>query len=215
LDDIRPTHSSDADASLPMLVQEMTAWNEGASSLSITLPSVPASQHVLVLIGGAEGGVGSVTGGGVNWQTAAYSSASPSIHIWFGVTDGSSAVVTLATTNVGTDRAWLDLTEWSGLAPVNTLDAHANNGMGGGGITGTIDLQLSTSGAPELLVFAVSCYGVIGSEDASWTSFVPVGTGSVGQEAWHKIADVAGLQTAQTTYTSGWDAALAAFHTMP
>jgi hypothetical protein len=198
-------------AGQPRLVQEMTSFNEGATSLSVSLPALPESQHLLLLIGGAEGGVLSPTGGGVTWQTAAFSSTSSGLTIWFGITDGSSATVTLPTTNTSPiDRTWLDLSEWSGLATANELDGHDSAGSNA---AAAVDLKLATAAAPDLLVFAVVTYTPSPGLDASWTSDTAIGTGSVAQAMWHKVVTTAGMQEVQTATAGQYDAGFAAFRT--
>lgn len=222
--DLQPVHLTDAsrapdasdaqggDGPPSMVVQEVSASSE-SSTLSVSLATRPAAGHVLIAIGGAENGVKLITGGGVAWKLAASSIVSPTSQIWFGVTDGSSSTITLEG-NAG--KIWLEVSEWRELATTNTLDAGSGSGFS---ITtnGTqnVSLAVITQGAPDLLVFGISCYGSIGTPSGSWTALDGVSSAFVTQDAWYQLAPTAGMQAAATTCAADYDAALAAFRTMP
>jgi hypothetical protein len=55
--------------------------------------------------------------------------------------------------------------------------------------------------APDLLVFAISHYRPIVPLSSLWTASAPPGT-SIQQDAWYRIANSAGAQQAQTSYTN-------------
>ena len=223
--DLQPVHLTDAsgafddgraiegDGPQSMLVQEVTASSE-SSTLSVSLATKPAANHMLIAIGGAENGVKLIMGGGVSlWRLAASSVMSPTIQIWYGETDGSSPTITLEG-NAG--KIWLEVSEWRGLAPMDPLDGGSGSGARvTGDVGGTVNLEVTTQGAPDLLVFGVACYGTIGTPTGMWTALDGVTSSFVAQDAWYQLAPTAGMQTAQTTYVEDYDAALAAFRTMP
>ena len=204
--------SSDASVvNAPPLIQEVTASVESALTLSVALPNAPASGDELILIGGALNGVTTVSGGGVGaWQLAAASTVSPTVQIWFGVTDGaaSNVVITAATQS----PIWASLGEWSGLSTV--LDGSVGSGSAGG-TPGVANLQVITTSSPDLMVFAVSCYGTIGSPASVWTSLDPIADIDITQHAWYLAAGAPGAHAVQVTVSTDWDAALAAFRVVP
>src|SRR4051812_31191575 len=108
----------DASVEVVALVQQVTGYAPNSNApLAATLPSLPAAGHLLVMIGAAEhGGLTSVTGGGVaTWTRATRSLSNTNVEVWFGVTDGSSATVTVTFPAFGLPM-WLAVTEWSGMA---------------------------------------------------------------------------------------------------
>lgn len=204
--------TGDADGPPSMLVQEVTAASE-SSSLSVSLATKPEAGHVLIAIGGAENGVKEISGAGTAWKLAASSTISPTIQIWFGETDGSSPTITLEG-NAG--KIWLEVSEWRGLAPMNTFEV--GDGSGASiidGPTGNISLAVITQSAPDLVVFGVACYGAIGPPSGSWTALDGVSSSFVMQGAWYRLAPTAGTQAADAMCVEDYDAALAAFRTMP
>ena len=208
LDHVKPNpDAAFLDAPPAMLVQQETATTN-ATTLTATLPNPPARDDMLVMIGGAEAGVSTVSGGGVaNWQVAEHSGVSPSITIWYGVTDGSSATVTLKAFNTG--AFWVLVTEWSNLQAINTVDASARDGRGGGAtITGNIQLAMTTASAPDLVIFAAACYGPLGNPTGPWLELQTAASASAVQRSWYQLVGAPGPQSASVTYMNEWDAAL-------
>lgn len=198
------------------LVQHRAVGSTATTSLSITFQGQPAAGDVLVVIGGAENGVSGIMGGGVTtWQSAASSGISPTIYVWYGITDGTSQIVTLAPSS--SSKAWADISEWSGLDTANLVDTQTGMGQAGGsGSSGTLDLQVTTTSAPDLLVFGVSCYGSIGAPIGTWTPLDTVGAAAtVTLYTWVQVTSTAGVEHATASFTNDWDAALVAFHALP
>src|SRR5215470_10206644 len=117
-DTLADTAGFDAPPGAPILVQQVTAHLDHAATLSATLPAAPQAGHVLLMIGANEHDVlTSVTGGGTTWTMAAGSQVNANEEVWFGITDGTSATVTInCATNCGAQPTWMNLSEWSGLA---------------------------------------------------------------------------------------------------
>ncbi len=194
----------------PMVVQTQVMSNASASQLMVALGHPPMPQDVLIAIGGAQNGVTSIAGAGVAWQLAASSVVSPTSYMWYGMTDGSTSQIELATGAAG--EMWLLVTEWTQLDVSATFDAENANGLANA-TTGSVDLSLTTTSGPDLLVFAVSSYGTIGDPTGTWQQLPPAVAGSLVQHAWYRFSTAPGVETAQATSTSDWDATLAAFRT--
>ena len=198
------------------LVQHRAVGSTTTSSLSITLQAQPTAGDVLVVFGGAENGISTIAGGGVTtWQSAASSGVSPTIYVWYGITDGSSRSVTMVMNSSA--KAWGDVAEWSRLDTANPFDTQTAMGMAAGSASsGTIDLQVTTTAAPDLLVFGVSCYGGVGTPAGMWTTLDTVGAAAtVTLYTWYQVANTAGAEAATASFTNDWDAALVAFHALP
>ena len=194
-----------------MLVQEVSSSAQ-SQFIQVSLAKMPAGSDMLIAIGGSENGVKDIYGAGAVWKLAASSIVSPTIQIWYGVTDGSSKSVTL---DGNGGKIWVEVSEWRGLAPLNTFDAGSGSGAIVGVGAGDVNLAVTTQSAPDLLVFGIACYGTIGTPPAAWTALDGVTASFVTQDAWYQLQPAAGLQTAGTTYDGDYDAALAAFRTMP
>jgi hypothetical protein len=194
----------------PALVQQTTNETNG-TGLDVALPASPANGNVLVLVGGAECGLTGVSGGGVaSWQQAAYSGDSPTDAIYFGVTDGSPASVHL--TPQCSAKTWGLLTEWRGLATMNTLDDHNNFGMAGTNNSGTLDIAVDPTAAPDLLVFGIACYGATGDAASPWVELDEVtASATITQRAWYQLAPSPGQYHAVVTYSNEYDSTIVAF----
>lgn len=209
-------HDAPGDAATTaMLVQSATSYASPSTSLGVTLPSVPAAGHLLVLIAGnPHAPLTSVTGAGATWTLAASSSVYANVEIWLGVTDGSSATLT-ATDPGSTAPMSMLLTEWSGLAATATLDgAAALDGVTSPASPGAI----TTTNARDLLVFAISdpfpnTFGA--PAPGSWSA-LPELDHAVSQAAWYRTVDTAGTfapEVSETAHT--WDAALVGLRIAP
>ena len=203
--------TSDGASPAAMLVQEKTASNNAAASVSIVLGHQPANGDVLVFVGGSEAGIMAPTGGGASWQMAAHSLVKADLDIWFGVSDGSSTTVTI--TARGLSTIWGNVSEWSGLATPGTFDAMDSKG----GQSGPANLSAQTTSAPDLIVFGVGCYAdpALVDPPAEWAELLPTGSNATAQRVWYRISTAAGAQTANATCSVGWDAGLAAFKLAP
>jgi len=211
-----PTDALALDGRRPdaMLVQQTARENNG-NGLAITLTAMPTPGNMLVVIGGATCGLIGVSGGGVTtWQQAAYSGVSPTISVYYGVTDGTSATLLLAPQC--TTMTWGLVTEWSGLAPVNALDTKTEAGQQAGpNGAGFINDAVNTTSAPDLLIFGVACYGSIGPP-ATWTELDEVvASSTITQRAWYERAPTVGQYAVDVPYTDDWDSALVAFRIGP
>jgi hypothetical protein len=210
--DARPIDG--AAQNVPMLRQQVTNYADTAASLSATLPATPIAGHVLVMIGATpSGSLTTVSGGGVTWNLAAQSLINANEEIWWGVSDGTSATVTIART-ANTQPMWLQVTEWSGLATTSTLiDAAADNGTTSPASAGSV-----TTTGPSLLVFAATNDkdNVFGSPTpGTWTTLPGIDAFLV-QSEWYRVEPNAGTFTPTVTEQKhSWDAALAAFKYVP
>lgn len=200
------------------LVQQQTASSLSALRIDATLPALPENGHMLVVIGATDrSNLATPTGGGVGtWMRATFSVIQSNIEIWYGVTDGSSATVTIACACADAGNMRLLVTEWSGIIAKNTVENSA-------GTSGTVSnpaatLMLSTLDSRDLLVFGVSLYGSIGSTatgDGTWSALDSVSVGSAMQSGWYQLVDQPGSYSATVPVTASWDAVIAAFRTQP
>jgi hypothetical protein len=204
----------DAPPNAPALQQQITNYAATAASLSATLPAAPTSGRVLVMIGATpSGGLTSVTGGGASWTLATRSLTNANIELWYGVSDGSSATVTIARTN-NTSNMWLVVSEWSGLTTPVVLDgAISTFGTTSPASAGSI----STTGA-TLVLFAAANGGsnTFGAPTpGTWTAMTGI-TGVNMQNEWYRVAPSPGTFAPAVTETANaWDAAIAAFRFEP
>ncbi len=211
--DAPPNDAPPPDAPLPnaMVVQQVTNSMPSGATLSATLPNAPVAGRMLVMVGAAtSGGLTSVTGGGATWTRAASSPINTNIEIWYGVTDGSSATVTIARTN-NTISIWLSVSEWSGLATTSPLDgANANDGTAATISAGSI----TTTNARDLVIFAASAFApnTFGTPTpGTWTALTPISNTLITQAVWYQQQAATGTFAPQVTHTEGdWDAAVVA-----
>jgi hypothetical protein len=208
----------DATVELVALVQQVTGYAPNTNApLAATLPGLPAAGHLLVMIGAAEhGGLTSVTGGGVGtWTRATRSLSNTNVEIWFGVTDGSSATVTVTFPAFGLPM-WLAVSEWSGMAKANLLDGATSRA----GATSPADSgAIVTTNARDLILFAVTdampnTFGAPGP--GTWLPLAGVSSNVIVQAAWYELATTSGSWMPQVSETAhGWDAAVCALRTAP
>jgi hypothetical protein len=210
--------SADAPPSrAPRLVQQATA---GATSgePTITLLRSPTAGSVLVVAAGAgQAPLDGISGGGVTtWHPATASAVDCNEEIWYGTTDGSSASVTLRLAN-NVRAIFGSVTEWSGLAPANTLDiATATSGASSPATT----RPFTTRHASDLLFFSASTispvtWGTV--TPGPWTALLVVNGGECAQAAWYRFVTAADSYTPSVTESGSfaWDAAAAAFIVSP
>lgn len=195
----------------PMLVQQGVNYADTATALSVTLPNLPAANDVLVMIGGDPHlMLDSVTGGGVaTWTRGPGSFDNANVEIWYGVTDGSNATVTISCAS-NTLSMGLSVSEWSGLAATNLLDkGHATSGTTSPAGPGMI----ATAGAHDLLLLGVAddSPNTFGSPTpGTWTALTPV-NGYIVQAEWYRVVDVTGTYAPTVSETAHqWDAAIVA-----
>lgn len=208
----------DAAAAGLAIVQQVTGAAPNTNApLSATLGSPPASGHLLVLVGAAEhGALATVTGGGVaTWTRATNSLNNSNIEIWFGVTNGSSATVTITFPTYGLP-IWMAVSEWSGLTSTNVLDGTASTS---GGASPAGAGTISTTHAHDLVIFAVtdSSPNTFGAPTpGAWTAMTGVTATPVVQAAWYREVTAIGAYGPTVTETAhSWDSAVAAFRVAP
>lgn len=202
----------DGPAVVPALVQQTTGTLDHSATLSVTLPVAPAAGHMLVMIGANEhDNLSSVTGAGTTWMLGAASAQNANIEIWFGITDGTSATVTIdCNTNCAPQPIWLNVSEWSGLATTGAFDgALADNGLDSPAAAGA----LTTMGAHDLLVFAVSdltpnTFGA--PSPGTWQPLTEIDTAAVQQAAWFSLVGPGTYNPRVAESGNNWDAALVA-----
>lgn len=201
--------SPPADAAPGTLVQHMAADTPSGDTLTVSLPAAPEKNDVLILIGSAENSVDGVPMG-AGWQETASSLASPTIHVWYAVSDGTSSSASILSHSTG--RIWLLLMDWHGISTSTTVDTNAGDGKAGGATdSGTISLAATTT-APDVVISSIACYGDIGDLAAPWIPIKPDAIAdSITQRSWYQINDAPGPQSVTTTYTNEWDAVLVGF----
>lgn len=205
---------ADAPPTGPRVVQQATNHADSAASLSVTLPNLPASGDVLVMIGGDPAAeLTGVTGGGATWTAAARSAVNANVEIWVGVTDGSSATVTITLTN-STSSMTIAVSEWAGLRAANLVDVTST----GNGLASPADPgPITTTAANDVLIFGVgdgapNTFGTPGP--GTWTALDAV-TGVITQGAWWRYVTATGTFEPTVGETSGqWDAALVALRAL-
>ena len=202
---------------LPALVQRAKAFaNTTNSALTAALTAAPANGDLLVMIGAAEhGGLSSVTGGGATWTRATRSLSNTNMEIWYGVTNGSSAIVTI-TFPAFTLPIWMIVTDWSGMASTSVSD-------GAGSTAG--NTSPAAAGTPvsvaagDLLIFGAADQtpNTFGNPaPGAWTVIDSVTSNATTETAWFEIAPSAGSYAPTVSETShNWDAALAGFRAAP
>jgi len=197
------------DAAPGVLVQRMAADTPSGDNLSVSLPVAPAPNDVLILIGGAENGIDSGPTGAM-WKDAASSSTSPSVHVWYAVSDGTNPDVSVIAHS--TSRMWLLETEWYGIATTGTVDSNDSNGKAGGPAdSGMITLSAPTS-VPDLVIVSITGYDQIGALPSEWTQLEPdITADAITQKTWYQVVDTPGTQSISTTFTNEWDAVMVGF----
>jgi hypothetical protein len=209
---------SRADAqSLVQQQQTANGFCSPATSISLTLPSAPGNTHLLIMVGGAQnigfGGI-TVTGGGVaTWTVASRSDINKHVEIWYGITNGSSSVVTLDSGGGAAGDMWMQVSEWSGMATTGVLDqASAQSGT----TSPASAPSITTTNANDLLIFGVSdtVANTFGTPTpGTWTALTsPPICNFSSQAEWYRVVSTTAAY-APTVPVSGlsWDAALAAF----
>lgn len=194
----------------PVLRQQVINYADQTASLSATLPTVPTSGNVLIMIGGTPTApFTSVTGGGVTtWQLAKSSTVQANVEIWYGITTGSNATVTVTLTG-NNSPTWLHVSEWSALTGLVDATA-ANDGATSPASTGSL-----TTTTRDLLVFALAQFAptTIGNPSpGTWTAMTPIDGQFVKQREWYRVEPTPGSYSASVSASSsGWDAAFVAF----
>jgi hypothetical protein len=206
---------ADAAPLLPMLVQEATGHGSTGNSLSVTLPAAPIAGHVLLMIGGdPQAGLDSVSGGGATWTLVTRSTAQANVEIWMGVTDGSSATVTIALAG-NTSTFTMTVSEWAKLASTNRVDVTSvGTALSSPATAGSI----TSTGAPELVLFGASAFGMATWGTPSGGPWIPMTgvTSNVSQAVWYRVAMTTGtLAPTVTESGTSWDAALVALRAAP
>jgi len=168
------------------------------------------------MLGGAErGGLASVTGGGVTWTRATRSLTNTNVEIWYGVTDGSSATVSITFPPFNLP-IWMIVTEWSGMAPVNVAGtAVSTSGHASPADPGT----LAGVATRDLVIFGATDQKPNTFGDpipGAWTSIDSVDSVATTETVWFAVAAADGTVAPTVSETGhSWDAALASFHAAP
>lgn len=197
------------------LVQQATAYAASAPVLSATLPQLPAAGDTLVMIGAnPDSSLDSVTGAGTSWQRAARSTANANVELWYGMTDGSDATVTIALSGATASMS-LEVIEWVGLATPGMVDTQVHlAGRTSPATAGT----LATS-APDLVVFAVgdggpNTFGI--PSPGAWIALDGILEPNHQQAAWFIVAQTPDTFAPTVTETANhWDAVLVGLELAP
>ncbi len=209
----------DAAPATAVLVQQITRHVEVGASLSATLPSVPVSGHVLMMFGGNPSGpLATVSGGGVAvWTKLASSTVHLNLEVYAGVTDGTSAVVTIDRPNANAPNTmWVG--EWSGLATLPIVGD--GTAIADGVVSPAITAGVTTSPAGrDLVLFGVAdgAGNTFGTPTpGAWIATTPIKGFSTHQSVWYRIEDANTTLDPSVTETSNqWDAALLALRIAP
>jgi len=205
------------DAALTATLVQQQVAHADQSTLAVTLPAMPTAGNVLVMIGADEHApLTNVTGGGVaTWTLITGSQDNTNVEIWYGVTNGTNATVTLVGPPLDTHPIFANVSEWSGLAATGTVDAtRAHSGLS----SPADPLAITTTHAHDLVLFGVgdlvpNTYGTPGP--GAWTALTPIDA-DISLAAWFRIVAVAGTVHPTVSETEGdWDAAVAALAIAP
>jgi hypothetical protein len=199
----------DAAAGEAMLMQQVKAEAPtSVAPLVATLPAPPHAGNLLVAIGADEhGALTGVSGGGVvAWSLAARSIQNTNIEVWYGITDGSSATVSL-TFPTDTLPMWVVVGEWSGAGAFD--GAKSDSGTTSPASAGALSVH-----ARDLVIFGVGDQlpNTYGMPQGAWTALMPASSDHTEQRVWFTIAAATGTLAPSVTETAHqWDAALVAF----
>lgn len=207
----------DAAPGSPALAQQAIASaNNSNAPVIATLAAKPIAGDLLIMIGGDSGGtLMSVSGGGVaTWTRATRSLMNVNIEVWYGLTDGSSAAVTIMYMPHN-DPIWELVTDWSGMASTNVLDASAStagtSSPAGAGSAGVTPRELTLFAAADL---TPNTFGT--PTQGAWTALMPASTSTTVQQVWYVVAATTGtLAPTVSESAHSWDAAIASFHPAP
>ena len=207
----------DAPAATPAVVQQAIASADNSDApVTATLSAKPTAGDLLIMIGGDSGGtLTSVSGGGVaTWIRATRSLMNVNIEVWYGITDGSSAAITI-TYPMHNDPIWQLVSEWSGMASTNVLDASAStagtSSPASAGSAGVAPRELTLFAAADLTpnTFGTPMQG-------TWTALTPATTSTTVQQVWYAVAATTGTLAPTVSETAhSWDAAIASFRAAP
>jgi hypothetical protein len=193
----------------PMLVQQAEADAPNSDApLVATLPAQPGAGHLLVAIGADEhGALTEITGGGVpTWARAAQSLSNTNIEVWYGVSDGSSATVTV-TADEDDLPMWVVVGEWSGATAFDGAKS-------ADGTTSPASAGAQAVHAGDLVIFGVADQSptTFGTPQGAWTELLPARSSHTEQRVWFTVAAATGTLAPSVTETAlSWDAAVAAF----
>lgn len=215
-DDAPPADTpGDVPATSPMLVQQTTASQDRAATVSATLLAAPTAGNVLVMIGANQHtSLTSVTGGGATWTMIISSNENANIEVWYGIADGTRTPVTLNCGVAGceTQPIWMHLSEWSGLATTGVVDQSiAGHGLASPAHAGSI----TTHGAQDLIILALAdgAPNTVGTPaPGAWTALTEVAPVAITQFAWYRVGPPGAYAPSVTETANGWDAALVALH---
>lgn len=198
------------------LVKQNAAGVSNGTSVVCTLASNPTSGNMLILCAGAQAtaGVSAVSGGGVTtWTSAKNSRVNRAAEIWYGVTDGSSAAVTV--TYGGKGSNWANLSEWTGILASGTIvhTTGSNSGSSQNPSTG----NAVTSNAVVLLIacerYASSASGVLSAGPTN--SFTTLTAPCPNVQPAYREVSATGTYNTDWTFSSSsdtWDAVIVAFN---
>jgi hypothetical protein len=201
-------------SAMPLLLQQTFAGKHGTTTELATFATAPTSGNVLVMVGANNSGpLVNVTGGGVTtWRRADASSLCANTEIWYGVTTGGSATVTLTGFAMGDAYVWVG--EWSGLDTSNLLDKHAAAGTNSDPSTTPAPGSITTTSPRELVILGVASFtGSLGTPTpGSWTSALTTGANGFVQGEWYLVTSASNTFAPSVgPSTNCWDAAIASF----
>jgi hypothetical protein len=198
----------------PQLVQQEIATTMTGDTLAVTLPQAPVPGNVVVMVGGGvSAGIDVISGGAATWTVATASTIQSNAEIWFAVADGTRTVTIHIPGSVD-QSIFMNVSEWSGVAAVGTLDIarHRSGSLGGPASTPVL-----TTSARDLIVLGVSTFlpSTFGSPGAEWTEVTEAETADIVLHAWY-VVEPPGTYSPTVPITSEfWDAAIAGLKASP
>lgn len=204
-------------------LQQASAQGSATRSLVATLASPPAAGSLLVVVAASTNATpGSVAGGGIPWVEYSTSATHIALAVWVAVSPGGISVPVTLTFPAAPQPAQLNavvqVTEWSGLAPIagKTYNdpAHTtlNGGTGGPIATGSLSVKNATG-----LVFAAAAAHndsvTIGAPSNGFIALDDVVTGDLRLLTAYQASPPA--RTYSTSWTAdttqSWDAHIESF----
>ncbi|GEM_PF-4871655 len=204
------------------LVQQATNFviANGATTLTVTLSSVPSSGNALICAAGflSSGGANNLSsiagGGGQAWQKAVISEDSGQFvtgEVWYSLNIGTGTqTVTLTMANAinsaNSDMEYANVAEWAGLLTTTPTDGTGSESTaqsgGGGGLT--VNSPNVTTGNANDLVVAVLSGSASAASKGPNNQFVSM-TGVNQSYNFDNLEPAYRIVTATGTYTTSWD----------
>jgi hypothetical protein len=199
----------DAPSTLPVLIQHEGGQDVGIDTLVVRLDALPKAGHLLVMIGGDPASpLTTVTGGGVPaWTIATRSVVNANVEVWYGISDGSSAEVSITLAGSGGVKTAV-VTEWANAIGLEGASSKA------GTTSPATTTPIATTAPSSLAIFAAANYvpNMFGTPGPNAWTQIPFMTPMLSQTQWYRIVPTPTAVRPEIPLTGNmWDAAVVAF----